>query len=833
MRSGPLVVGIGLLFIATPDQSRADGLLLDRFGRTIDERGAVLVDWEGHLANPAIELFVQPPEALPAVVTLGADHERLYFDDPSTVGAGGPGKTFTITTSAPRAFKVSIFPDRDGEPEVHALEISVIDGQGSESSISVPLIVVDQDAAATSTYPMTVDYGEDQSGFYELADRRAVLETALADWAFFLADMDLDPVPAGAQSTWIWDWPLAWTGPPPNGGPTSNSTGYAGYLLYTYGINTPQLRSGGAPSTCCFHHRDGAVVPLRRSGAVSIEIAGNYNTLGWFLTEGPDDWWVSANLGNEPNDLYSIAHHEIGHALAFNSGYPGFQDGEESTFTDPAVFAYFGGPVAVNSTFDHFQGVVDPASGRGIFGNEYGGIVPRRRWLITKLDLLLMQAIGYELRETSAFRSLAAPSSQTLPAGRPDEPYEASLAADGGIPFYDWTLADGLLPPGLELDRFTGTISGTPAGIGVHAFSVRVRDYDLGPGVLVDVSIVVEDPCPADTNGDDLVDVDDLVHVLLMFGGDDPAADIDRSGVVDVDDLVGLLLAWGPCVDCNANGIPDADDVAGGTSVDCDGDSVPDECEPDCNGNAVADDCDVAFGASADCNGNFVPDECDIEGGADADCNGNGVPDACDIADGTSFDIDGDGIPDDCDPTDCNGNGVPDLVDIATGTSADCGGNFVPDECETDCNCNGIDDAKDIASGASADCHGDGIPDECQAPTNDGCGTAVTLVGNAVSFSTCGAGSVGPEEPGCPVLADVWFRTLAACDGPLTVTVEADFAAVIAVYAGPCPSEPGGMIACGEGEVSVDATAGTLYRFRVGSADGSTGSGTLDVSCAP
>ena len=35
----------------------------------------------------------------------------------------------------------------------------------------------------------------------------------------------------------------------------------------------------------------------------------------------------------------------------------------------------------------------------------------------------------------------------------------------------------------------------------------------------------------------------------------------------------------GPTADCNTNGIPDINDIAAGTSLDCDGDTIPDECE--------------------------------------------------------------------------------------------------------------------------------------------------------------------------------------------------------------------------------------------------------------
>ncbi len=34
----------------------------DKFGRILNEFGLVLVDWEGYMANPAIEFFLTPPE---------------------------------------------------------------------------------------------------------------------------------------------------------------------------------------------------------------------------------------------------------------------------------------------------------------------------------------------------------------------------------------------------------------------------------------------------------------------------------------------------------------------------------------------------------------------------------------------------------------------------------------------------------------------------------------------------------------------------------------------------------------------------------------------------
>ena len=157
-------------------------------------------------------------------------------------------------------------------------------------------------------------------------------------------------------------------------------------------------------------------------------------------------------------------------------------------------------------------------------------------------------------------------------------------------------------------------------------------------------------------------------------------------------------------LDCNANGIGDACDIADGASDDCTGNGIPDECEPDCNGNGLADTCDIAAGTSQDCTANGIPDECE------PDCNANGFADSCDIAGGTSQDCNYNGVPDECEPQeDCNGNGVQDICDIATGLSGDCNGNSVPDEC-------------DVSAGTSSDCDGNGVPDECESDDCNGNG---------------------------------------------------------------------------------------------------------------
>lgn len=54
--------------------------------------------------------------------------------------------------------------------------------------------------------------------------------------------------------------------------------------------------------------------------------------------------------------------------------------------------------------------------------------------------------------------------------------------------------------------------------------------------------------CPADCNGDGVVDVIDLLDVLGSWGPcPGCAADINGDDVVDVSDALAVLAEWGPC----------------------------------------------------------------------------------------------------------------------------------------------------------------------------------------------------------------------------------------------------------------------------------------------
>jgi hypothetical protein len=91
-----------------------------------------------------------------------------------------------------------------------------------------------------------------------------------------------------------------------------------------------------------------------------------------------------------------------------------------------------------------------------------------------------------------------------------------------------------------------------------------------------------------------------------------------------------FLHDTGPPADCNQNGIPDDEDIANGTSQDCDGNQVPDECDPDCDLNGLPDACDIAGDpATFDCDSDGLLDSCEIAADPSLDQNGNGVLDSC------------------------------------------------------------------------------------------------------------------------------------------------------------------------------------------------------------
>ena len=440
----------------------------DKWGNELDT--LYLVDWEGYLANPAIEVQVNAPGCASVELSM-AGVPRAYFNSPSIAGSNGPSKELFLGAGFSGSALVSIWPDRDGEDEVYSLSIRTCD-----TALSLPVVVIDQDLTDPIVeFPLHFDYSQDDRyNFFDVPKRR-IAEQAANDIAYFLKDMNYDEVPAGAQESFIFTDTLRsvfWV---------KNPVAYTGFYLYIYGIHREQNISSGSPSSFnAFQTINGVATSLRRSGQYLSDPFGDYDTMGWDTTINSETWFHGTNVGRA-NDLYSIALHEIGHVMCFEALYPKFAPFEQQQSIDaPQILKYYGGPVPLswNHMYDEANNkhVVDPMSRQGVFGSEYAVEMPLGRWILTKLNLLVMEAIGYELRETSAFIPLSLRDS-SLSNAEPQAAYSAQIMPEGGTPIYHFELIDGQLPEGLFLDPQSGRIQGTAQNTGTYAFTIQVEEY--------------------------------------------------------------------------------------------------------------------------------------------------------------------------------------------------------------------------------------------------------------------------------------------------------------------------------------------------------------------
>jgi uncharacterized protein (TIGR03437 family) len=88
-----------------------------------------------------------------------------------------------------------------------------------------------------------------------------------------------------------------------------------------------------------------------------------------------------------------------------------------------------------------------------------------------------------------------------LPSGAVGTPYSLALAATGGVaPYKDWTVAGGVLPPGLSLITLngvlTGLLSGVPTATGTFAFTAQVTD-SLNATAMAQFSVTINPGGPS------------------------------------------------------------------------------------------------------------------------------------------------------------------------------------------------------------------------------------------------------------------------------------------------------------------------------------------------
>ncbi|MEZ4750243.1 MAG: Ig domain-containing protein [Bdellovibrionota bacterium] len=517
------------------DDSGLPFAMVDWHGRDLIKNGFSIVDWEGHIANPAFKIFIRPREGarLPLDVTIKSSAPRLYFSNPSSVGKSGPRKTISLrTTEEWQSFYVSIWPDRDGKNEEH--ELTVEYNFGGEKTAKVKLFVLDQDKdvkwqqspvvspvknlaflqqpkekpflqrgfpfvvdepfTVKDPWPFTItlDYTLDKSGYFREEEKvddsvDKVVQLAVNDWAYFIDEMPYRDLPAGSEVTEIQKHASDKTAKFEH----KNRYTIKDFVLYFVGadtLNRPHAQAGarGATLDTIGSNAD----KLCRTGQVLVE--GIHAQAGISLNSNPEDWWQFTHSEREPGELYSYLIHEVGHPLFAYPTYPNWAlwspvSGLKSERLLDLNVADYSGEVLFVDSGDHLPDAIDRASRKQAYGAVEGrepkeGLMPQRRWIVTKLDLLLMQAVGYKLKRTSPFEPLKL-ETKALAEARVGKMYRDGMQVSGGIPYYYWDIAAGKLPAGMHLDSYTGVIHGTPQRAGTYNFILRVYDYDNADGI--------------------------------------------------------------------------------------------------------------------------------------------------------------------------------------------------------------------------------------------------------------------------------------------------------------------------------------------------------------
>ncbi|MFC4587542.1 putative Ig domain-containing protein [Sphaerisporangium corydalis] len=451
--------------------------VVDMFGRTVNDYGVKLVDWEGYLANPYIELTVRPPQgvAYPVTVDLRAEGtSRLMMDLPSRLTATGATKRLTFSSAADQKnFRLAIHSRRGpGADEQYTLRLTTTDAGNQSSQQTMPIRVQqDEKTALQPSIPITFDYRYDTiTGYFSQPAFRTAAEEAVKDWFRFFDMAPFDTVAAGAENNHLPgnDWQ--------NTVNVTNNQAYTGMYVFFRGIQTP-YSTGYPAANGKYQTRSGQRVagPLHRSTAMIFE----YDEAGKQLfTSLADEDWYKTDIQGSVLDVHGLVMHEYGHAVAFHSDWAGMRAYATSGGAgDQDVIGYQGHAVPLDSSY-HIPG--DQPNWDRISGQSGGWthLFPTRRWMLTKLSLLVAENAGWRLnRNLTPFLK---PSIVTtaLPRPIPGQAYQQTLTAKGGVPFYDWEVTGGTLPAGLTLNRFTGAITGTTTATGPSTFTVRLRDYD-------------------------------------------------------------------------------------------------------------------------------------------------------------------------------------------------------------------------------------------------------------------------------------------------------------------------------------------------------------------
>jgi YVTN family beta-propeller protein len=179
----------------------------------------------------------------------------------------------------------------------------------------------------------------------------------------------------------------------------------------------------------------------------------------------------------------------------------------------------------------------------------------------------------------------------SLPGATLGTPYSALLKASGGSPPYSWSVTGGSLPMGLDINKSTGEISGTPLMPGADNFTVQVTDSATPPDTAsVALSLTV---------GGTTANISGAHHGALRI----------RSGVTVISDAIikgAVTIARGAVVAVNASSISGTIRSSGARALSICGSTIHGEISISASAGPVVIGDPGIIGGSPGCGGDKI-----------------------------------------------------------------------------------------------------------------------------------------------------------------------------------------------------------------------------------
>ena len=130
------------------------------------------------------------------------------------------------------------------------------------------------------------------------------------------------------------------------------------------------------------------------------------------------------------------------------------------------------------------------------------------------------------------------------------EMVDSATTMVGAKGFYNWNSQQMINDVQMWLDNPKSNFGWTIVGNEDTYPTAKKFDSRTSPLIkqrpVLTIDYTLANPCPADLDGNGIVNTADLLILFAQWGTDGPA-DLDGSGVVNTADLLILFANWGPC----------------------------------------------------------------------------------------------------------------------------------------------------------------------------------------------------------------------------------------------------------------------------------------------